>query len=300
MKAKTWCFGTIMIVTLLSGEVARTTTQEDGPGESCLPRTFHGKYLVTIGDSIGYGFQIVPFRRVAGTPFVPDEVFPGVERSTVERLQDRGIDVRSLNFSCPGQATADFVTGPCLFHANGFPLHDGLDYTGAQLDAVADFLIEHGFEVGAVTIWLGGNDVFRLVNSCRQSHPADPVACVRNGRSAMIGAAMQNWNAIFDRLQPLAPDAVFIVHLYNDPTSILGWPDGTATFGEYNAALASLGAARNVQVVDLEPIFNRSEQQVCRLTGLCNSIVDVHPSDDGQEVIAKLDLAAVLDACRFR
>jgi hypothetical protein len=113
----------------------------------------------------------------------------------------------------------------------------------------------------------------------------------------MIAAAMQNWATILDRLQPLTPDAVFIAHLYSDPTSVLGWPDGTATFEEYNAALVSLASTRGVRVVDLEPVFNRSERNVCRLTGLCNPVVDVHPSDEGQKVIAKLNLHEVLNAC---
>ena len=41
--------------------------------------------------------------------------------------------LRKVNFSCPGESTVTFATGPCPYRALGEELHD--DYAGSQLAA---------------------------------------------------------------------------------------------------------------------------------------------------------------------
>ena len=73
----------------------------------------------------------------------------------------------SVNFSCPAETLKSFVSGTCLWYDRfGLPLHNGITYTGPQLDAVLEFLRRDGDRVGAVAIMLGGNDLVELIAWC--------------------------------------------------------------------------------------------------------------------------------------
>jgi hypothetical protein len=83
----------MLVLLVVTADRAAAIDESGQAGQSCLAQTFQGKVLVTLGDSIGYGFQIESFQAVVVRPFVPDEVFPGVEGAMLDRLRRRGISV---------------------------------------------------------------------------------------------------------------------------------------------------------------------------------------------------------------
>lgn len=267
--------------------------------QSCLAETLDGKYIVSLGASFSYGFELEPFLAVAGTPFAPDDIFPGAEGAMLRRLATRGIHARSINFSCPGEATDTFVSGGCWWIPAGFPLHDGLQYTGAQLEAVEAFLASHAHEVGLITLDLGPNDSYALITRCLETS-ADPLGCIAAGADEAMDVALASWTTALDRLQQLAPSTLIVAVVAHDVARLLEVPGGSAWWTAYKARYVPLLQSRGVLVVDMERLFDTSDARRCQLTGFCNPRPDVHPNAAGYQLLADLQLRAVSSACNGR
>jgi lysophospholipase L1-like esterase len=236
-------------------------------------------YYLALGDSIAYGYQAS--KRLAGLP--PSGFDTGYVDVFTERLRAIQPLIKGVNYSCVGESTRTFLTGPCLGNTLGIPLHD--NWSGTQLEAALAFLAAHSGEVSPITITLWGNDARELSESC-----GGDWSCIFEGAPAAITQAATNLDTILGQLRTAAPQAEIIV---TGPWNISSgaFPETDPLFIQFNEALKQAAAENRVRFADLFPIFNPQGDieaetvAICTLTLLCSE-GDIHPSDTGYRVVA--------------
>jgi lysophospholipase L1-like esterase len=236
-------------------------------------------YYLALGDSIAYGYQA--WRRLAGLP--PSGYDTGYVDVFAQRLRTIQPSIQVLNYSCIGESTRTFMTGPCVGNIVGQPLHDG--WSGTQLDAALAFLSAHKGEVSPITVTLGGNDARELNEECG----GDP-NCILERVHAAIARAAANLESILGQLRAAAPQAEIIV---TGPwnISVGAFPETDPLFSLFNEALKQSVTDSRARYAELFPIFNpqgdidAETAAICTLTLLCTD-GDIHPSDAGYRVIA--------------
>jgi hypothetical protein len=145
-----------LVLVLVASSVAPAATSEDPSPQFNPPKS----YYLALGDSFTYGFQL---RKVlAGLP--PSAFDTGYVDIFAARLRAIRPDLTAVNYGCPGESTATFITGPCPWTAAGRALHD--DFQGSQLDAAVAFLGAHPGHVSPITLQLFGNDMLELIRFC--------------------------------------------------------------------------------------------------------------------------------------
>ncbi|WP_327001731.1 GDSL-type esterase/lipase family protein [Dactylosporangium sp. NBC_01737] len=254
--------------------VASVTAAASGPAAAHPPSP---RYHLALGDSLPYGFTTAGAR--AG---LPPSAFTGFTD-----LVSRAARLRTVNYSCPGETTGTFITGPCGWRAAGFGLHD--DYPGSQLAAAEAFLAGHRRDPHTlITLTLWGNDIRLFLESCPD------VACVLDRAPAEIAALADRLRQSLTRLRAAAPRArIVLVGAFTVQLTDLAAADGL--IGALNAAMAAAGASVGARFADPAPIFNppgdatARRKVLCRLTLLCAEN-DSHPSTAGHRVLAALVL----------
>jgi lysophospholipase L1-like esterase len=262
-------FGIVALVMLVVVPTAAAEPPKFNPPKS---------YYLALGDSIAYGYQAS--KRLAGLP--PSGFNTGYVDVFAARLRTIQPSIKVVNYSCVGESTRTFITGPCLGNTLGLALHD--DWTGTQLDAAIAFLSTHRGEVSPITVTLWGNDARELSEACG----GDP-DCVLQGAPAAIAQAAANLKTILGRLHTAAPQAEII---FTGPWNIStgAFPETDPLFMLFNDALKQAAADTRVRFADLFPIFNpqgdieAETAAICALTLLCSE-GDIHPSDAGFRVI---------------
>src|SRR4051794_8143343 len=91
-------------------------------------------YYLALGDSFTYGFQ--GFKFAAGLP--PSAYNTGYVDVFGARLQQIRPGIIAVNYGCPGESTATFVAGGCIWTETGYQLHHR--FSGSQLQAALIFL----------------------------------------------------------------------------------------------------------------------------------------------------------------
>jgi lysophospholipase L1-like esterase len=236
------------------------------------------RYHLALGDSLPYGFTTAG--ALAG---LPPSAFTGFTD-----LVSRAAGLRTVNFSCPGETTGTFITGPCGWRAAGFRLHD--DYAGSQLAAAEAFLAGQPRDARTlITLTLWGNDIRLFLESCPD------VACVLDRAPAEIAALAGRLGQALSRLRQAAPRArIVLVGAFTVQLTDLAAAD--RLIGALNAAMAAVGAAAGARFADPSPVFNPPgdatvrRRVLCRLTLICAEN-DSHPSTAGHRVLAALVLA---------
>lgn len=242
-----------------------------------------GRIHLSIGDSYAAGFR----PAIGGEPAENvDDGFAWIVASQA------GLTLESL--ACSGITAADYVDGqPCRdgARAPGMPDRD----SGSELDAVVDFLDDHGDDVELVTVILGGNDVL-------------PCAAEKDWRSCAEPAAervQQALDRLLEAIVARVDHGVPVIGLTYPNILLADGPRGRADaqpeasialFGEvFNPALEQVYAKHGARFVDVTAAadgYRRSgKTQVCELTYYCD-LGDVHPNERGHERLAEL----VLDA----
>ncbi|MEO8346370.1 MAG: SGNH/GDSL hydrolase family protein [Betaproteobacteria bacterium] len=237
------------------------------------------RYYLALGDSVTYGYQASAFNlppSAVSTGYVDDF------GATLRQLRPR---ISTVNFGCPGETMASFVTGTCPWTANGHQLHD--NFVGSQLEAALIFLRTHHGKVSPITLTLWGNDVAAFVNSCS----GDPT-CIQNGAPAFVEQFSMNLSAILQSLRVVAPRAEIIVTGGWD--SFIGsFNLGDPLFEALNESMEIVAAEHRVRFADPFPVFNpqgdvnAETQAMCLLTLLCTT-GDSHPSDTGYKALADI------------
>ena len=236
-------------------------------------------YYLALGDSFAYGFTNAKF--LAGLP--PSGFDTGFVDLFGQQLRTIQPSITVVNYSCVGESTRTFITGPCLGNTLGVGLHD--PWSGTQLDAALAFLSMHKGEVSPITITLWANDVRELAESCNQDF-----ACTLDGAPATIARVATNLETILNRLRSAAPQAEIIV---TGPwNSAIGtFPITDPLYLQLDGAMKQGAVDARVRFADLFPAFNpqgdvdAEAAVICALTLVCLE-GDIHLSDAGNRVVA--------------
>jgi lysophospholipase L1-like esterase len=265
-----------------------------------LSTEWPGHYLLSLGDSLAFGYQSarVDAELRAGT-YSPDH-FPGYVVPLAEQLRQLTGEPRTVvNYGCPGETTTSMVAGPCGYavsvHQEGYPraLHD--DYAGSQLAAAVAFLRSHRGEVSPITVSIGANDLNNLFNSCSRD-----VTCVQQGLPATLATLAANLGVTLDALRAQAPQAQIIVLTPYNPAYVIN-PATDALVTVTNAVIAAVTRAGQARVGDGFAAINQAIPgqelaSVCTFTLMCpvtpGSSPDIHPSDAGYLRLADAFLTA--------
>lgn len=251
----------LLPLALLAGTVPALADDETG-------------YLA-LGDSVAFGFNPIVFT----TNPTNTAAYVGYP----EALNDAVV-----NASCPGETSGSLIAGPpdngCAAFRSVAPLH--VSYPGTQLAFAIGFLQAHP-STQLVTIDIGGNDLFVLQRTCGTS-----AACFQAGFPVMLAGLASNLATIYGSLRAAGFRGLLVVVTYyalnyNDATqvSIIGAIDSTVAtvttqfggrvadgFGAFKAAAAEAGGDSCAAGL-----------LITLPTGGC----DIHPSADGQEILAE-------------
>jgi lysophospholipase L1-like esterase len=238
------------------------------------------RYYLALGDSIAFGYQA--WKARAGLPAAAFDT--GYVDIFAERLRQIQPDLTVVNYSCPGETTNSFITGPCAWSSHGGELHNA--FSGAQLDAAVAFLNAHRGQVSPITVTLWGNDVREFATSCPD------LTCVAQGAPAFIARLTDNLAVILNRLRVAAPDAEIIVTgSWDSFLDSLEFADPLFQF--LNGSMSATTTVVRARFADPFPIFNPQRdlnaeiEAMCALTLLCSQ-GDSHPSDAGYQALGNL------------
>jgi lysophospholipase L1-like esterase len=250
--------------------------------------------MLALGDSVVFGYI-----ADAGYAYTNADNFVGYPAYVGGDLR---LDV--VNASCPGETTSGFISlagadNGCRPYRANYPLH--VAYATSQLDFATSYLATHR-QTKLVTVSLGANDGFLLQNACG----GDP-ACIQAGLPAVLNAIHANMNTILGNLRATGFRGVLmVVNYYSLDYSD---PDQTALSQALNRVLALAAAANRAVVADAFGAFQAAAStpfaggKTCK-AGLLNAsakdqfVCDVHPSQSGQQLLARTVEAAFAAASR--
>lgn len=250
--------------------------------------------MLSLGDSVVFGYIAQDgFAYLNADNFVGYPAYVGSD-----------LHLDAANASCPGETTSGFLslTGAdngCRPYRANYPLH--VSYTSTQLDFATAFLASHR-QTKLVTISLGANDAFLLESAC-----GGDIACIQAGLPALLSMIFSNMNTILGNLRATGYRGVLMVVNYysldySDPVQ-------TGFAVALNHTLASVAAANRAVVADVFTAFQAAAStpfaggKTC-MAALLNAnpqnqaTCDVHPSQSGQQLIAKTVEAAFAAAGR--
>ncbi len=259
---------------------AAASSSEAGPGT----------YLA-LGDSVPFGF-----RPGAIAEYADAANFVGYPELVGEEL---GLEV--VNASCPGETTASFLDTEAQSNGCQNSLQSGFGYRTAyplhvryesvdqsQLDFALDTLTENE-DVELVTLQIGANDAFicQQTTPTRCSDPADLQTLARTVQT--------NLDTILSRLREEAGyDGQIVVVTYY----ALNYSDafGIAT-EELDDGVARVAEANGADVADGYEAFRARAAQAGGDSVAAGLVLpnDVHPTEEGQRLLADAVLAVVAD-----
>ncbi len=241
---------------------------------------------LVLGDSVAFAYI-----DSAGHEYIN----PGNFLGFADDLED-SLRIESVDAGCPGETTASFLSSTgadngCRAFRALFPLH--VPYGGTQLEFAKMYLEQHR-DVRLVTITLGANDGFLLIDACATQ--PDPAACIRAGLPALLATVEGNVQTILADLRAAGFGGAIVITNYY----ALDYSDAAATglTALLNGALEAPAAAYGAVVADLFTAFKTATAgptfggKTCN-AGLLNASVhnqllcDVHPRQSGHRLIAR-------------
>jgi lysophospholipase L1-like esterase len=155
--------------------------------------------------------------------------------------------------------------------------------------AALAFLRAHPGQVSPITLAVGADDVFQLVNECQNDS-----GCIVQGLPAVLARVSADLNQILGSLRAAAPDSEILVLRYYDPYAA-AQPISLQVTEALNAVISAAAGAADARVADTFTPFNLTPPQpqtLCALTLFCTPLHDIHPSDAGYQTIAQQFWAA--------
>jgi lysophospholipase L1-like esterase len=278
----------VVVTTACSADGSSESGGGSAPSSSSAPDA--GVYLA-LGDSVPFGF-----RGGATAEYQDADNFVGYPELVGEEL---GLEV--VNASCPGETTASFLdtkaqSNGCdnsldsgFGYRTAYPLHvlyDSVDQS--QLDFAVHTLTGNE-DVELVTLQIGANDAFicQRTTPSRCSDPAD-IQAVTQSVQANLGqilSTLRGEGGYGGQIVVVTYYALDYDDAFTAATRVLD--DGIAQVAEANGADVADG------YVAFEPRASQSGgDSVAAGLVLPN---DVHPSEDGQELLADAVTAVVED-----
>jgi lysophospholipase L1-like esterase len=261
---------------------------------AAMPSESSPRPYLALGDSVVFGFI-----DQAGFEYVNPENFIGFPDYVAQALRLNDFDA-----GCPGETTGSFLsaTAPdtgCRLFRSLAPLH--VAYTSTQSNYALAFLAHHP-ETRLVSIMLGANDLSLLQNACG----GDPT-CIANGLPQVLATVSANMATILGEIRRAGYRGIIIVANYYS----LDYSDisGTQITEQLNQALSAPVRLDGAVVADVFTAFRIAASNLfaggatCK-AGLLNALpenqfaCDIHPSQSGQKLIARVVEAAFAAAIR--
>jgi lysophospholipase L1-like esterase len=278
----------VVVTTACSADGSSESGGGSAPSSSSAPDA--GAYLA-LGDSVPFGF-----RGGATAEYQDADNFVGYPELVGEEL---GLEV--VNASCPGETTASFLDTKAQSNGCDNSLDSGFGYRTAyplhvlyesvdqsQLDFAVHTLTGNE-DVELVTLQIGANDAFicQRTTPSRCSDPAD-IQAVTQSVQANLGqilSTLRGEGGYGGQIVVVTYYALDYDDAFTAATRVLD--DGIAQVAEANGADVADG------YVAFEPRASQSGgDSVAAGLVLPN---DVHPSEDGQELLADAVTAVVED-----
>jgi lysophospholipase L1-like esterase len=256
---------------------------------AALPSESSPRPYLALGDSVAFGFI-----TQAGFEYGNPDNFIGYPEYT-----GRALRLNDTNAACPGETTGSFLSATavdngCRSFRSQAPLH--VQYATTQSSFAVAFLASHR-QTKLVTILLGANDVFVLENMCG----GDP-SCIANGLPQVLATISENMATILGEIRGAGFKGIIVVENYYS----LDYSDvaGTAGTQLLNEAVTAPAASFGAVVADVFTAFQTAAVSnpfaggnTCKAALLNASpenqfICDVHPSQSGQQLIARAVEAA--------
>jgi lysophospholipase L1-like esterase len=269
-----------------------STEGSDSEGATSAPASTSaadpGTYLA-LGDSVPFGF-----RGGEVGAYGDASNFVGYPELVGDEL---GLEV--INAACPGETTASFLdplaqsngcentAGSTFGYRSAYPLHTPYDSVNqSQLDLAVDRLNEND-DVELVTVQIGANDAFlcQRTTASRCTDPADLQG---------VGQTVQsNLDRILSTLRDEGGyDGQIVVVTYY----ALNYADPTgAAIQQLDAGIAQAAQANGAQVADGYAAFEERANESGGDSVEAGLVLpsDVHPTEDGQQLLADAVTAVV-------
>jgi lysophospholipase L1-like esterase len=265
----------LAVVVLFSGV-------EAWPAEAVSQSNHNPNNYLALGDSVPFGYN-----PLLVTPGVNPDVFVGYPELASQRFRPRK---KGFNASCPGETSTSLITGArpdngCQNFRSIAQLH--VAYTGSQLQYATSYLRANP-RTGLVTMTIGANDLFLLLNSCAAN--PDP-ACVANGLPRLLATLSANLTTIYSALR----DAGFHGQLVAVTYYAINYADpaGVAVISALNDTLVRVTRTFGGLVADGFNAFKTAAApfggNACAaglLIHLTPTSCDIHPSPAGAALLA--------------
>ena len=277
-----WLIEAVALLAMLA------TTLLAGPAlPSALAASNRPQDYLALGNSVAFGFNPLL------DPHNADN-FIGYPSPVAAALKET-----LTNPSCPGETSSHFISlagtdngcGPYRLH---FPLH--VAYSTSQL-AFADSFLQSHPKTLVVSIDIGANDLFVLINGC-----GGQTSCIQSGLPGMLATLSANLDTIYGHIRNVDGYHHKLVALtyyslnYSDPV-------GTNLISQVNQAVAARTLAWKGIVADGFGAFAASSTafggDTCaaglRIVVVSSPLTcDIHPSPAGRDLLAQ----AIVNALR--
>ena len=234
-----------------------------------------------LGDSVPFGYI-----TQAGFQYVNPNNFIGFPEYAGQQLR---FDV--TNASCPGETSgsllsASAVDNGCKAFRAGAPLH--VSYGGTQIKFATSFL-QHHPETRLVTILVGANDVFLLEKAC-----SGVPSCILANISTVLGQLGANLDATFLAIHHAGFHGVLVGVTYyslnyNDPifTGVIKALDAVITQHTLAAGGVIADGLRAFKTASTLTGHRPCSAGLLNENPANTATCDVHPSQSGQELLAR-------------
>jgi lysophospholipase L1-like esterase len=170
---------------------------------------------------------------------------------------------RHLNFAVPG-ATSESLLGEQMEQAIG--------------------VLESG-RVRLVTLAIGANDLLALLSTCQEDLLSE--TCIDNaGRE--VESVRDNLAEAVDVILEADPGVQVVLLDYYNPLAPV-FPDTAGYVANLNAVLHERASEDGLPLVEVFPAFDGHERELTHIEAQ-----DVHPNDDGHQLIADLAAGVIL------
>ncbi len=280
-----WLIAAVAILATLA------TTLLAGPAlRSALAAPNRLQEYLALGNSVAFGFNPLLDKSNADN-------FIGYPTPVAAALKES-----LTNASCPGETSSHFISlagsdNGCGAYRGNFPLHVAYSSaTQTQLEFADGFLQSHPMTL-VVSIDIGANDLFVLVNGC-----AGQTVCIQSGLPGMLETLSTNLDTIYGHIRNLDGYRHQLVALtyyslnYSDPS-------GTGLISQVNKVVADRTLAWGGIVADGFDAFAAASTayggDTCaaglRIVVMSSPLTcDIHPSPAGRDLLAQ----AIVNALR--
>jgi hypothetical protein len=246
-------------------------------------RNHNPNNYLALGDSVPFGFS--PLLAHRG---VSPDVFVGYPQLASDLFRPR---LKLFNASCPGETSTSLITGTrpdngCQDYRQFIgALH--VSYSGSQL-SYAESYVAMNPRTKMVTMMLGANDLFLLLDNCAGS--PDPT-CFADGFTALLNTLAKNLTTIYTDLRQSGFSGTFVAVTYYSLN--YADPGGTGVVRALDSTLGSVTRAFGGKVADgfgefqaAAASFGGDSCAAGLLIRVSPTMCDVHPTLKGAALLA--------------